>query len=377
MRQIRRFIFAGSLLVALSLSVAAQSYHIRVEYNTNIRAQPSLSAARLETAPAGTVLAVVGKHNRWLKIQRDQAAWMASWVRHERVDAAQSSAIDNCCGIDRRCQSDQEWIDGYYAYQRQECQAPATSSQPSASAPAPAQQSQPAGNNCCGVDRQCYSEQDWINGYWARQNGQCGAPAQVNQSGANCCDTGWNCRREHEKIYGQWAAQHNRCFPTPNSPPRQSFGPYLDHGHIRITELTPGFTTMVNAGFALLRTHSPHWYNFVVNAITEVRECHNCGSGVFGASGITVYHHAPHSVRPYIRQDDYTMAEFLVHEACHVYQNRQGRGVGGDISWLNEYECELYNRDSALEMGGISQNIGHNSVFLNDPMNRALWWWTS
>ena len=360
-----------ALLASLGFTAAAQSFSIRVEFNTNIRAQPSLDGARLETVPAGTVLEVLQQFNRWFRINRGDAAWMAAWVAHERVEGAQP-LTDNCCGIDRQCQLEHEWTDGYWAFQNGQCQAPASASQPSAPQPAVASQ---VSDNCCGIDRQCHSEHEWVDGYWAYRRGQCGAPSQSQVGIGNCCDSGWSCTREHELIYGGWAAQHNRCFPTPYSPPQQSFGPYVGQGHIRITELTPGFTSMVNAGFELLRIHAPHWYAYVTNAITEVRECHNCSSGVFGASGITTYHHAPHSVRPYIRQDDYTMAEFLVHEACHVYQDREGRGVGGDISWLNEYECELYAQDAAMLMGGVSQNIGPSSVFLNDPMNRALWWW--
>ncbi len=38
-------------------------------------------------------------------------------------------------------------------------------------------------DNCCFVDRQCRTEQEWTDGYWARQNGQCGAPSQ--SPGAN------------------------------------------------------------------------------------------------------------------------------------------------------------------------------------------------
>ena len=69
------------------------------------------------------------------------------------------------------------------------------------------------------------------------------------------------------------------------------------------------------------------------------------------------------------------MAEFLIHESCRVYQDREGQGVGGGISWLNEYECELYARDAAMLMGGVSLNIPSKAIFLADPMNRALWWW--
>ena len=34
-------------------------------------------------------------------------------------------------------------------------------------------------DNCCFVDRQCASDQEWTDGYWAFQNNQCGAPAQT------------------------------------------------------------------------------------------------------------------------------------------------------------------------------------------------------
>ena len=371
----RKTVITVALLALLCIGASAQSYSVRVKFNTNIRAKPSLSGARLETVRAGTVLQVLDEFNKWFKVNRGGGAWMASWVAHDRVagqPAAAADAINNCCFVDRQCQRDSQWVDGYYAFQRGECQAPASARQTEAPAPT---SSSPAVNNCCFVDRQCQSDREWTDGYYAYQRGQCGPVSQAQARG-NCCDSGWSCQREHEFIYGAWAAQHNRCFPTPDSPARQSYGPHNSQGHIRITELTPGFTTMVNAGFTLLRNYSPHWYNYVVNAITEYRERHCCGTGVYGASGVVVYHHAPHSVRPYIRQDDYTMAENMVHEACHVYQDRQGRGVGGDLSWVNEYECELYAQDFAMAMGGISQNIGPDSVFLNDPMNRALWWWS-
>ena len=265
--------------------------------------------------------------------------------------------INNCCFVNRQCAADQEWVDGYWAYQRNECPIAApingqTSTQPVNSTPANV-------DNCCFLGRHCTTDAEWVSGYWAYQNGQCGAPSQTQSGVGNCCDSGWDCNRDFDFIYGNWAAQHNRCFsPTPDSLPLESFPANVHHSRVRIGELTSGFTTMVNAGFELLRVHTPQWYAYVTNAINEVNECHNCTSGVFGASGITSYHHAPHSVRPYIRQDDYTMAEFLVHEACHVYQDREGRAVGGDLSWTNEYECELYTRDAAYGMGGVSQNIG-------------------
>ncbi|MDE2775486.1 MAG: SH3 domain-containing protein [Chloroflexota bacterium] len=328
-----------ALTAILCLTANAQSFSIRVRYNTNIRVQPSLDAAPLESVPAGTVLNVISEIDRWFKVDRSGEAWMASWVSHERVaapaaqPAATSVNIDNCCNVDRHCQSDHEWEAGYWAFQNGQCSAPAS------------------------------------GGYHA--------PVSIPAGADNCCETGWSCNREHEWVYGHWAFQHNRCFPTPNSLPPQSFGPYNDHGHIRIVELTPGFRGMFNTAFELLRTHAPQWYNYVNNVITEVQERHCCGAGVYSTSGVIVFHHEPHSVRPYIRRDDYTVAETLVHEACHVYQDREGRALDGELAWFNEYECELYAWDSARLMGGPTAPSANpnNARFMNDPMNRALWWW--
>ncbi|MCY4537616.1 MAG: SH3 domain-containing protein [Chloroflexi bacterium] len=111
--------------------VSAQSYSIRVTSNTNLRASYSLESRPVETVPAGTTLQVVGSFNRWLKINRSGGdAWMASWVSHSRVEDQTvsvdtgSADIDNCCFVDRQCQTDLEWQAGYWAFQNHECSAP-------------------------------------------------------------------------------------------------------------------------------------------------------------------------------------------------------------------------------------------------------------
>ena len=151
---------------------SAQDYDIRIRYNTNLRASHSLQSAIIETAPAGTILHVIGSNSRWLQINSNgNQVWMASWVGHTRVEGSEQTVsqpannIDNCCFVDRQCNSDQQWTDGYYAYQNGQCTAPAqsqtqTSTQPVSNVPAQA-------NNCCFVDRQCATDEDWTNGYYA------------------------------------------------------------------------------------------------------------------------------------------------------------------------------------------------------------------
>ena len=123
-----------------------------------------------------------------------------------------ASDIDNCCYVDRQCHSNQDWINGWHAYQNGQCQAPAQSP-----APAPAQRASgvllrtatgvvigytsghrilpttaptvqcPSGqicstNNCCQITWQCNSEQDWAEGYSMMQNNQglCPLPGLIS-----------------------------------------------------------------------------------------------------------------------------------------------------------------------------------------------------
>ena len=72
-----------ALLVAVFVMIglaSAQSYSIRITYNTNLRVAGSLQSNIVETAPAGTILNVIGSANRWLQISRNGHVWMADWV---------------------------------------------------------------------------------------------------------------------------------------------------------------------------------------------------------------------------------------------------------------------------------------------------------
>ena len=132
---VRPLLVAVIFLLLCSL-VLAESYQIRVTWPVRLRASFSLSSPIVAKTLAGDVLQVVGRFNRWLKIERDGAtAWLADWVEYTRLDQEQAPAaqpatnqqqrpnIDNCCFVNRQCHSDREWLEGYWAYQRNECPA--------------------------------------------------------------------------------------------------------------------------------------------------------------------------------------------------------------------------------------------------------------
>ena len=219
---------AAVIAFAVLLSIAsAQEYSIRANRGLNLRAEPNLNAPIADTVLSGSILQVVGEFNRWLKIDRGgRQVWLANWVNYSRIDSSEPSGsqqptapIDNCCYVDRQCQSDQEWVAGYWAYQNNQCpaspsSAPQTPAQPVGGAPATV-------DNCCFVDRQCQSDAQWEAGYWAYQRNQCAAPGQrqpVSPTASaltgvnNCCIIDdLNCVTDFEWRRGYWAFQVGHC----------------------------------------------------------------------------------------------------------------------------------------------------------------------
>ena len=190
-----KIVLVLSVLFLVFGLASAQAYLIRTDNITNLRSGYSLQDSIIETVPSGTILQVVGKFNRWLKINRNGSeVWMADWVHYSRLDGAPTAGsadgasesarsitpvVDNCCGIDRQCLSDQDWVNGYYDYQNHQCGvAPTTST-----ATVAVSTSQPAViDNLCYTVRTCHTQQDWINGYHAFQAQQGGQVADSSQT---------------------------------------------------------------------------------------------------------------------------------------------------------------------------------------------------
>ena len=134
--------------------------------------------------------------------------------------AGSASDIDNCCFVDRQCQSDQDWVNGYWAFQNNQCSAPAGSHRPASSQPsgAPAQV-----DNCCYVDRQCNTDLEWMGGWHAYQAGQCSAPSQSPAPASsqpagpapanidNCCYVDRQCSTDLDWMGGWHAYRAGQC----------------------------------------------------------------------------------------------------------------------------------------------------------------------
>ncbi len=317
----------------LCSAVVAQDYFIRVTYNTNLRASSSLESDIVETAPKGATLHVIGEFNRWLKINTSgNEVWMAGWVSYTPVEdsgqtASQTmSEVDNCCFVDRQCNTDQQWTDGYWAFQNGQCAAPAESqtelsAQPASNAPGQI-------DNCCFASWHCSTDQQWTNGYWAAQNNQCDR-SQVSTSAADsCCDLGWNCTLAEDWIFGKWVlADTGQC----GSPLYVTVDRLIIQG-------SETFIGQVRAALDLLRTRAPEWYEYVMVGLDKIREAPDVmGDGTHGTSFSITTSSAAFG-RLFV-------ASSIVHDACHGHQNLTNSTLSSGVE--RELECTIIQLEAS------------------------------
>jgi len=102
----------------------------------NIRESPTTRSPVVASAHAGDnftiVQKTVGVEWCWLKVSQ---GWLANTGRVQATKLGNSidtgatatttapANIDNCCFVDRQCTTDQEWVDGYRAHQNGQCGA--------------------------------------------------------------------------------------------------------------------------------------------------------------------------------------------------------------------------------------------------------------
>ena len=338
----KRVPFLATLALAVMLLAAAASaqtpcFGYSVAYVSgpmNIRESHSLGSQIVRKAAAGQSFSVSsstrGDSYCWLSIPAGWMAWTsrvsasqpAQTASPAGTTSAQPSDIDNCCFVNRQCQSESEWVSGYWAFQRNECPvggstAPMSSAQPASS---------PSGvNNCCHIGWRCESEDAWLAGYFSHAANLCA-------SGQHLAST----RRAHVVIDG-----------------------------------SPSFRVWTHAAFDLLQQRAPQWYQFALGGMRGIKQL-KPGMGSWMGSDL-VFDTAWDSNDYPTQRNIYTHAAIMVHEACHGYQFMQGRP--DDFSW--EGECYLLeNRAQAQfdpddRFGLVKWIQGYIDQFSADTLNRV------
>ncbi len=298
-----------------------------------------------------------------------------------------ASDIDNCCFIDRQCQTDQQWTDGYWAFQNNQCPAPAPS-QPLASAPkggGPAQI-----DNCCFVDRQCNSDQEWTDGYWAFRNNQCSAPGPAPAAAAspaasevllrtanavvigdpighsimpsisktfdwpeggvitynNCCQGNWQCKSEQDWAEGYHAYQNKQCALP---------------GRVISIVGDDEYVVFYTRRLEELERKLPHRYDYVLRGLDKIEQdtCQpNCSFGV----NVDIATFLTYWWPPYENGWEMRESAVLVHEACHVHRARavgfqRAPGCDPNLFWSEETICREMELAVVIELGAPSHVI--------------------
>lgn len=283
--------------------------------------------------------------------------------------AGSADDIDNCCFVDRQCNSDQDWTDGYWAFQNNQCpapaQSPASASSQSVSA-APAQIDNV--DNCCFVNRQCSNELEWEAGYYAYQNNQCAAPGQSAGSApgapesariigytsgsiqpstsftkrptldsgpisfGNCCEMNWQCNSDEDWNAGHNAFQNNQCQLPGSVISIVGDADFVDYMTTRLEELRNGM---------------PERYHYALSALNKLQQASpDLLGGFVDERGRTFY--VPWSGP---RSDGFEtrLSAVIVHEACHVH-----RADAGHVAYACDLEGsireELICREIELEV---------------------------
>ncbi len=318
----------ASIHAPLAESEGAACYRAERAYlvgNMNIRAGATTDTRVAARARAGDVFTVTSSRRGatwcWLEVT---GGWMAKTSRVRSTEpaqpvipvssqpaASQPTNINNCCFVDRQCQTDKEWTDGYWAYQNNQC-----GGQRQTSTPASASGSQV--NNCCFIGWQCHTDDDWLRGYSAYQSNQCqNAQMQAALSVAippgvdNCCRVNQDCRSDADWNRGWLAFQHFRCnLPAPSD-------------GISI-QGSPEFITQVTNALRLLRDRAPKWWKYATSGLNAMKMIPEGGlSGVYPHS--KVYEETLSEVLKDGRGEAGLVYVIfgIVHEACHIHEDHR------------------------------------------------------
>ena len=370
-------------ILALYSVAAAQNYSIRTEGRYNLRAESSLQGRWVETVARGTILQVTGVSGSWLQIDRNgRLVWMADWLRYTRIEGGSQpevqTSVDNCCFVDRQCVSDQDWTDGYFAYQAGQCSAPTQSQvsvQPTTGSPVQI-------DNCCFAGWHCQTEQEWIAGYHAYENNLCSVSTSGQQASAtisqtptlvwmplmpegvtrlladpstdpfnNCCFMHHNtCHSEEDWERGYWQYQSHHCIhPAP-----LGTRPAITGDH-------PKFTKLVNDALNLIGIHAPEWLHYIDNSgAREFRLMPLGGAGGFYNQSWTIGHEWLDWERndPNWHPDHKYIVGYaggITHEACHAIKQRTYTQTAG---WTNEADCEEARLDVIESIWPESPDVG-------------------
>ncbi|MDE2775156.1 MAG: hypothetical protein OXI77_04355 [Chloroflexota bacterium] len=246
--------------------------------------------------------------------------------------------MDNCCFVDRQCSSDQQWADGYNAFQNKQCSAPGPA--PAAASPPAASQvllrtanavviGDPHGHSILPSTSKTF---DWSAG------------SVISYS--NFCQGNWQCNSASD-----WAAGHHAFRSKQCGLPGRVISLVGD------AEFQAFYTRRLEE----LERKLPHRYDYVLRGLDKVEQdaCQpSCSFGVNTDIATFLAYWYPLYVNGWEKRE----SAILAHEACHVHRDR-ARGFyrsptcDPNYFWSEETICRELELEVVIELGAPSHVI--------------------
>ncbi|MYH64169.1 MAG: hypothetical protein F4136_00755 [Chloroflexi bacterium] len=157
-------------------------------------------------------------------------------------------------------------------------------------------------DNCCHIDRQCSTNQEWADGYFAFQRGQCAAAIQPAQSAP--------------------------VTAPPQAPVVVSQRPIIEGAEV--------FVRRVNNALNWLESHAPDWYAYVIAWTDKIGQSSLYGASFARLGERATYVSQSHAFRGEGRVVDYMiLCSTLIHEASHDHAARLVM-----VGWEGEIRAE-------------------------------------
>lgn len=346
-----RFVFIAALTILLSIySASAQVIYVQVERDTGLYTKLHPGSQPDLVVPAGTKLEAghsideitYTDGRRWMYVlYNDKHYLIGTWEPFTTstvqltsvIDQSSAAApappanVDNCCFVDRHCHSDQEWDEGYWAYQRNEC--PISAVQPSPAAAACYNTDHASVSGTMNIRQQPTTLSSIVRRAYAGET----VRVTGSQRGAVYCwlnlGDGWMAK----------TALVKSLWPTTALSARPQI----------IGE--PAFVAGYSSVLDLMALKAPRWYDYVTSAASTIEQHHLTGHDAFAnyadsnnrkiISGLRALYLHGNGVLYSV-----SAAGILAHEACHLH----GHDVHPETGEFFHFPCQQAARDVAKEI---------------------------
>ena len=187
-------------------------------------------------------------------------------------------------------------------------------------------------DNCCFVDRQCSTDQEWTDGFW-------GLSERSMRCGRTDSDTGahidWACRHYFGRYWQLLLRRLAMPFPTRIGRPGSMHFRNNQCKHRDVTiEGSGPFVARVEAALDMLKTRAPYWYTFATSGIDRIKEAANAEVTVVYVDAGEVNITRDRAFRDELHGDPVEtavmwLASLIIKDACHIDLFRTGMLYSG------------------------------------------------